>query len=73
MNTTAGYVIMYNQNDVMMFKRHHLVLISINLPKAWQDTMSPPEVINKLTLKRASKKVSSLSRAIGPLELFNAS
>ena len=41
------------QNDVMMFKRYHLVLISIKLLKVPENYV-PPEVINKLSLKRAS-------------------
>ena len=37
-------------------QKRHLVLISINLSKASQKTMCPPpEIINKLTLTRASK------------------
>ena len=43
------------QNDVMIFKRHHLVLISIKLLKI-PENYAPSEVINKLTLKRASNK-----------------
>ena len=67
-NTTAGYVIMYiqndvinMQNDVMMFKRRHLVLISIKLLKVPESYMLP-EVINKLTLKRASNNITKNSK-----------
>ena len=42
------------QNDVMMFKRRHLDLISIKLLKV-PGNYVPPEVINKLTLKEPAK------------------
>ena len=42
-NTTAGYVIMYIQNDVMIFKRCHLVLISIKLLKVPENYVPPPK------------------------------
>ena len=53
MNTRAGYVIMYIQNDVMIFK----TIFSSKTALLGTGCYEPPEVINKLTLKRASKKV----------------
>ena len=45
---------MYIQNDVMMFKRRHLVLFTIKLQRLVPEYYVNPEVINKLTLKGAS-------------------